>query len=118
MDVLHFHDEGDSTAGPRPLSRRAVLVTGTVAAGTLAAGPPAAAEADTSAFGAPLVELTVPSGALTLEQKAAMIEGITDVLNTALKQPPDPSRRLFVEIMETGAGGFGVNRRVFVPRAK
>jgi phenylpyruvate tautomerase PptA (4-oxalocrotonate tautomerase family) len=118
MDVLDVNNATDVTAGPQPLSRRAVLMAGTVAAGTLAAAPPAAAEADTTVFGAPLVELVVPAGVLTAEQKAAMIAGITDVLNTALKQPPDPSRRMFVEIMETAENGFGVNGRVFVPRAK
>ena len=36
-------------------------------------------------FGAPLVELHFPAGVLTLEQKSAMIQGVTDVLlNRAL----------------------------------
>jgi phenylpyruvate tautomerase PptA (4-oxalocrotonate tautomerase family) len=117
MKVLDLNNEAGSKAAPRTLSRRAVLTNATVAASTLAAAP-AAAESDTTGFGAPLVELVVPAGVLTAQQKVAMIEGITDVLNTALKQPPDPSRRLFVEIMETTEGGFGVNGRVFVPRAK
>jgi phenylpyruvate tautomerase PptA (4-oxalocrotonate tautomerase family) len=116
--MLDLNNDGDSKASQRPLSRRTVLMTGTVAAGTLAASAPAVAEADTTVFGAPLVELAVPAGALTAQQKASMIEGITDVVNTALKLPPDPSRRMFVEIMETSEGGFGVNGRVFVPRAK
>jgi phenylpyruvate tautomerase PptA (4-oxalocrotonate tautomerase family) len=117
MNVLDVNDAADSIPGPQSLSRRAVLMSGTVAA-TLAGAAPAAAEADTTTFGAPLVELVVPAGVLTAEQKAAMIEGITDVLNTALKQPADPSRRMFVEILETAESGFGVNGRVFVPRAK
>jgi phenylpyruvate tautomerase PptA (4-oxalocrotonate tautomerase family) len=115
--MLDLNDDAASKTGQPPLSRRTVLLTGTVAA-TLAGAVPPAAEADTTAFGAPLVEVVVPAGALTAGQKAAMIEGITDVLNTALKQPPDPSRRMFVEILETAEGGFGVNGRVFVPRAK
>jgi phenylpyruvate tautomerase PptA (4-oxalocrotonate tautomerase family) len=104
------------TLGP---SRRTVLLTG--AAGVVAAGaaaPAALADTEPATYGAPVVEVTVPAGALTLEQKSAMIKGITDVLHAALKLPPDPSRRLFVEIVETGAGGFGVNGEVFVPRTK
>jgi hypothetical protein len=44
-----------------------------------------------------------------------MIKGITDVLRrvTAPSQGP-----LFVEIMETAEGAFGVNGNVFVPRAR
>jgi 4-oxalocrotonate tautomerase len=118
MHVPDLNDHGDVTAGSLSLSRRAVLLTGTVAAGALAAPGGTAAQVETIDFGAPLVELVVPAGVLTLEQKAAMVEGITDVLNTALKQPADPSRRMFVEIMETAEGGFGVNGRIFSPRVK
>jgi 4-oxalocrotonate tautomerase len=101
------------------LSRRDVLLTATVAAGTLAGvssvrANPAAA----TAFGAPLVEVQVPAGILTLEQKSAMISGITTVIRGAMKQPPDPASRLFVQIIETADGGFGVDGRVFVPRGK
>jgi hypothetical protein len=45
-----------------------------------------------------------------------MIKGITDVVLQATKQPPDPAKRLFVQIFETAEGGFGVNGQVFVPR--
>jgi hypothetical protein len=45
-----------------------------------------------------------------------MIKGITDVMLGAIKLPPDPARRLFVEIIETADGGFGVNGQVFAPR--
>ena len=38
-----------------------------------------------------------------------MIKGITDVVLTAMKVPPDPARKLFVQIFETADGGFGVN---------
>jgi phenylpyruvate tautomerase PptA (4-oxalocrotonate tautomerase family) len=55
---------------------------------------------------------------LTLEQKAAMIKGITDVVWRATKLPADPSRKSFVQILETAEGGFGVNGQVFVPRVK
>ena len=98
------------------LNRRTVLVSATAALG----GPPAlsSALADTPSsgnFGAPLVELYVPAGVLTLEQRSALIKGITDVVAGAIKLPPDPARRLFVEIIETADGGFGVNGQVFVP---
>ena len=65
-----------------------------------------------------LVELHVPAGVLTLEQRSAMIKGITDVVLSATNQPPDPAKRLFVQIFETVEGGFGVNGQVFVPRGK
>jgi hypothetical protein len=36
-----------------------------------------------------------------------------------MKLPPDPARKLFVEIFETPEGGFGVNGQVVVvPRGK
>ena len=102
------------------MSRRAVLMTATMAAGLmtgastdLAADVPSAAS-----FGAPLVEMYFPVGVLALEQKAAMIRSVTDVVNGAMKLPPDPARKLFVEIIETPEGGFGVNGQVVVPRNK
>lgn len=100
------------------LSRRSVLMTATVATSALA-GVQNVLAADTvpaGSFGAPLVELHVPAGALTLEQRSAMIKGVTDVVLSATKQPPDPAKRLFVQIFETAEGGFGVNGQVFVPR--
>ncbi len=102
------------------LSRRAVLLmTATVAAG--AATGVSGVLADTvpaAGFGAPVVELYVPAGLLTLEQKSAMIKGITDVVLSAMKLPPDPARRMFVAILETAEGGFGVNGKAFVPPRK
>ena len=76
-----------------------------------------ASEAQTSAtgFGAPLTEVFVPAGALTLEQKAAMIKGISDVLRRVGAMTADQGP-IFVEIIEVAEGGFGVNGRVFVPR--
>jgi phenylpyruvate tautomerase PptA (4-oxalocrotonate tautomerase family) len=92
-------------------------VTATVAAGALVGVPSALADTVPAAgFGAPLVELHVPAGVLTLEQRSAMIKGITDVVLGAMKQPPDPAKRFFVQIFETAEGGFGVNGQVFVPR--
>jgi 4-oxalocrotonate tautomerase len=106
----------DGTDG---LSRRNVLMTATVAASTLVGVPSVLADtAPTGTFGAPLVEVYVPAGVLTLEQKSAMIKGITDVVLSAAKQAPDPARRLFVQIFETTEGGWGVNGQVFVPRSK
>ena len=106
----------DSTDG---LSRRNVLMTATVAASTLAGAPGVLADiVPTGMFGGPLVEVHVPAGVLTLEQKSAMIKGITDVVLGAAKQPRDPPKGLFVQIFETTEGGFGVNGQVFVPRSR
>ena len=97
-------------------SRRTMLAATSAAVGALAA-PTALAETPAAGnFGAPVVELYVPAGALSLEQRAAMIKGVTDVVLGAVKMPPDPARRLFVEIIETAEGGWGVNGQVFVPR--
>src|ERR1700756_3560991 len=101
------------------LSRRNVLMTATVAAGAIAGAPSVLADTvPTGTFGAPLVEVHVPAGVLTLEQKSAMIKDITDVVLGATKQPSDPARRLFVQIFETTEGGFGVNGQAFVPRSR
>jgi 4-oxalocrotonate tautomerase len=101
------------------LSRRDVLLTATVAAGALTGVSSALADTVPAAgYGAPMVEVQVPAGVLTLEQKSAMIKGITDVVLGGMKQPPDPARRLFVQVFETAEGGFGVNGQVFVPRGK
>jgi phenylpyruvate tautomerase PptA (4-oxalocrotonate tautomerase family) len=106
------HESRVSGAG---VSRRAILQTATVAAG-VALGA-STARAQTSAapgYGAPLVEVCVPHGVLTSEQKSAMIKGITDVLRRVTpSQGP-----LFVEIIETAEGGFGVNGNVFVLKAR
>jgi hypothetical protein len=40
------------------------------------------------------------------------------VVYGALKLPPDPARRLFVTIVETAEGGFGVNGKVYSRNAK
>jgi 4-oxalocrotonate tautomerase len=98
------------------LDRRTVLASATAVVGGLSAVSSALADTPPSGnFGAPLVELYVPAGALTLEQRSAMIKGVTDVVLGAIKPPPDPARRFFVEIIETAEGGFGVNGQVFVP---
>jgi len=93
-------------------------MTAAVAASAVAGVSPVLADTGSIAnFGAPLVEVYVPVGVLTLEQKAAMIRGVTDVVLKATKLS-DPARKSFVQILETADGGFGVNGQVFVPRGK
>ena len=106
--------ESHDSAG---LNRRAVLMSAAVAASAVAGVAPVQADAAPANFGAPLVELHVPAGVLTAEQKAAMIKGVTDVVLNATKLS-DPARKSFVQIFETAEGGFGVNGQVFVPRGK
>jgi phenylpyruvate tautomerase PptA (4-oxalocrotonate tautomerase family) len=100
------------------LSRRDVLVAAAAGAGSVANPSVAAETAPVSSFGAPLVELHVPAGVLTVEQRGAMIKGVTEVIVEALGQPLDPAKRLFVEIFETTEGGYGVNGQAFLPRPK
>ena len=101
------------------LNRRAVLMTAAVAASAVAGISPALADTPPLAgFGAPLVELHVPAGVLTLEQKAAMIKGMTDVVSNAMKLAPGPTTRYFAQVIETAEGRFGVDGKVFVLRAK
>jgi len=111
------------------LSRRSVLKTVPIAAGgvsaVLVSAIPAAGTGDVpaavlpaAAFGAPLVELHVPPGVLTLEQKGAMIKGVTDVLVSTTKLLPDQAKKLWVQLFETAEGGWGVGGQVFVPRGR
>jgi hypothetical protein len=88
------------------------------AAAAAGAAPGVRAQAPGAGFGAPVVELYVPPNVLTLEQKAAVVKGFTDVIFGALKVRPDPASRLFVTIIEAAEGGFGVDGRVFAPRGK
>jgi phenylpyruvate tautomerase PptA (4-oxalocrotonate tautomerase family) len=109
-------ESGESTAG---LSRRTVLKTATVAAGAMASASTVLADTiPATGFGAPLVELHVPAGVLTLEQKDAMIKGITDVLLSVTKLSSDQAKKLWVQVFETAEGGWGVGGQVFVPRAR
>ena len=95
------------------LSRRDLLrMTAAAAAGAAVPGARAQTPSPKS-FGAPVVELYVPPGVLTLEQKSAVVKGFTDVIVKAMKLPADPARRLFMTIIETADGGFGVDGRVF-----
>jgi len=93
------------------MKRRTLLLAAAtgVAAGAARAAAPAG-------YGAPLVELYVPAGVLSLEQKAAAIKGFTEVISNALGLAPGPGRPLFMTIVETAEGGFGVNGQVFTPR--
>jgi 4-oxalocrotonate tautomerase len=119
MDISKRDQDLDS-ASAGGLSRRTVLLmTATAAAGAVTGMSGVLAQGVPSQnFGDPVVELYVPAGVLTLEQKSAMIKGITDVVLKALKRSPGPARRLFVAIMETAEGGFGVNGQVFAARSK
>src|SRR5215467_8392243 len=77
------------------MSRRSLLQGASVGAGVLAGVPAAFAEtAPLTGFGAPLVEIQVPAGALTVEQKGAMIRGVTDVLLHVANLPPNQATRL------------------------
>jgi phenylpyruvate tautomerase PptA (4-oxalocrotonate tautomerase family) len=107
--------QSNSNTDADGLNRRAVLMSAPVVVGGLTAlSTSALTDTPSGNFGAPLVELYVPASLLSLEQRSALIKGITDVVLGALKPPPDPTRRLFVEIIETAEGGFGVNGQVFV----
>ena len=119
MDMIdRSNNDVESPESTGGLNRRAILMTAAVAASAVAGVSPALADAGSANFGAPLVELYVPAGVLTLEQKAAMIKGMTEVVSSAMKLPPDPARKSFVQIFETADGGFGVDGRVFVPRGR
>jgi 4-oxalocrotonate tautomerase len=100
------------------VKRRTMLRTAGIAASAalLSQATTAAAAAPPDGFGAPLAEIHVPAGVLTLEQKSAMIKGVSEVLLKATKLPPDRFGYLWVQIIETAAGGWGVGGQVFVPR--
>jgi phenylpyruvate tautomerase PptA (4-oxalocrotonate tautomerase family) len=119
MDTMNRSKDVELPEGIDGLNRRTVLMTAAVAAGAIAGGSAVLADtAATASFGAPLVEFQVPAGVLTLEQKVAIIKGMTEVLVDAMKLPADIARKSFVQIFETAAGGFGVSGQVFAPRAK
>ena len=107
-------------SGVERLSRRAVLTTATVAAGSVAGVSAARAEmvAASADFGAPLAELHFPAGALSVEQKEAMIKGVTEILIKVTKLAPDHANKLWVQIFETAEGGWGAGGQVFVPRGQ
>jgi phenylpyruvate tautomerase PptA (4-oxalocrotonate tautomerase family) len=108
------------SSGVERLSRRAVLTTATAAAGAVTSMSAARAETVPAAadFGAPLAELHFPAGALSVEQKAAMIKGVTEVLIKATELAPDHANKLWVQIFESAEGGWGFGGQVFVPRGQ
>ena len=105
-------------SGVERLSRRAVLTTATAAAGAVAGVSAARAKTvpGSADFGAPLAELHFPAGALNVEQKEAMIKGVTEILIKVTKLAPDHANKLWVQIFETAEGGWGGGGQVFVPR--
>jgi len=102
------------------LSRRTALTTATAVAGFVAGMSTARAEIVPAAtdFGAPLAELHFPAGALSVEQKAAVIKGVTEVLVKVTKLAPDDADKLWVQIFETAEGGWGFGGQVFVPHGR
>ena len=56
----------------------------------------------------PLAQIFVPQGALTLEQKRAMIKGVTDVIAGVEGLPDSALPFVTVLINETPDGGWGV----------
>jgi phenylpyruvate tautomerase PptA (4-oxalocrotonate tautomerase family) len=112
-------ERGQDSPEPAALSRRALLTTATVAAGSIAGASTAFSQpVATVGFGVPLVEVYVPAGALTSEQKGEMIKGVFDVIVNAVKPSPEQASRLWVEILETAESGWGVGGKVFVPRSR
>ena len=100
------------------VSRRTALLAASIGAVAVSGVRCMAAGGGDAGFGAPFVEMSFPVGVLSVEQKAALIKRVTDVVNAAMEFSPDSQRKLFVEILETPEGGFGVNGQAVVPRAK
>lgn len=100
------------------LSRRAMLSAATAAGAVIALSGAEASAATPGDFGAPLAELHFPAGALTVEQKAAMIKGVTEVLMKATQLPTEQATKLWVQIFETAEGGWGFGGQVFAPHGK
>lgn len=109
---------GQAASEAGEVNRRSVLVAASVGALAVSGMGSLAADAGSASFGAPLVEMTFPVGVLSVEQKAELIRRVTDVVSAAMEFPSDSQRRLFVEILETPEGGFGVNGQVVVPRSR
>ena len=56
----------------------------------------------------PLAQIYVQQGALTLEQRRAIIKGVTDVIVSVEKLPPNARPYVTVLINEVPDGGWGV----------
>jgi len=116
-DII-FKQPLQTTSDDGEVSRRTVLLAAGVGAVTVSGVQCQAAGAASTSYGSPFVEMSFPVGVLSIEQKAALIKRVTDVVNAAMEFQPDPKRRLFVEILETPEGGFGVDGQVIVPRPR
>src|SRR5262249_18706383 len=78
-------ESGQSPTIDNRFSRREAMLTAAAGAALGASASAALAEANAGrSYGAPVVELYVPAGALSLEQKAEMIKRVTDVVLGAL----------------------------------
>ena len=96
------------TRSEKGTSRRIVLQTFGAIAAAASLSRTHAENQQVGSYGAPLAEILVPSGLLTVEQKSEMIKDVTDVIVNALKLPPPQPRALWVVIVETAPGGWGV----------
>ena len=56
----------------------------------------------------PLAQIYVPQGALTLEQRRAIVKGVTEVIASVEKLPPSALPYVTVLINEVPDGGWGV----------
>ena len=56
----------------------------------------------------PLAHVCAPAGVLSLEQKRAMVKGITDVMMKVEGLPPSARPYVTVLISEVSDGGWGV----------
>ncbi len=116
-DTRETNENTASSRSADGLSRRNVLVTATAAAGALASMQSALAEpVPAGDYGAPFVEIYSSQGGLSREQRSELLRGVTDVILSVTQQPPpgpDSTTRLYVVIVETAAGGWGINGEVF-----
>jgi hypothetical protein len=84
MDTMAKSNKVELPESAGGLSRRAVLLMTATVAATSAATGMAGAPAQTApvaSFGAPVVELYVPAGLLTLEQESAIVKGLPTSLS-------------------------------------
>lgn len=56
----------------------------------------------------PLAQIYVPQGALTLDQRRAIIKGVTEVIVAVEKLPPTALPYVTVLVNEVAEGGWGV----------
>jgi phenylpyruvate tautomerase PptA (4-oxalocrotonate tautomerase family) len=58
----------------------------------------------------------VPTGALTLEQRRAIIKGIHEVINTVEKRPPEAQTHTYVIVTEVPSGNWGSDGALYAPK--